>query len=79
MTAIQIPVGMSDEQIATYMKRVLKKTSQANIIRKDASDYIPPEPEFRNTVEIQGDDWTTDTKGMSGKSLKKIIHKMKKA
>ena len=79
MTPIQIPTDMPYEQINSYVQGKLKMTSQANIVQKDAPKEIPPEPTFRNTIEIQGDDWTTDSKGMSGKSLKRLITKIKKS
>ena len=79
MTPIQIPTGMPYEQINSYVQGKLKMTSQANIVQKDAPKEIPPEPTFRKTIEIQGDDWTTNSKGMSGKSLKRLITKIKKS
>ncbi len=79
MTPIQIPTGMPDEQINSYVQRKLKTPCQANIVQKNTPKEIPPEPTFRNTIEIQGDDWTTNSKGMSGKSLKRLITKIKKS
>ena len=65
MTPIVIPTGVSDkDKIQQYVRRNLAAKHKPI---KQQSNSIPPPPN-KPAIEIPGDDWTTDTKGLHGKA-----------
>ena len=67
MTTIKIPLGMADEDIAAYVKRQINQPTRIAVEEKKQLPAIP-----KQSIEIPGDDWTTNSKGMSGKASRRI-------
>jgi hypothetical protein len=70
MNVIKIPVGMDDSQIPAYVKMQIRNSEIPRI-----PDQDPPIPKPANGKirVIPGDDWVTNSKGMTGAQLKKVI------
>jgi len=75
MTKITIPTNMPPEQIPAYVKNQIRGMEMRRMAKN--SDAPIPEPKSKKIKVIPGDDWTTNTKGMSGKQLKRVIQMSK--
>ncbi len=70
MKTVKIPVGLTDSQTRIYVQNQLRSQRMKAGREPEKPLQIPDDS---NAIEIPGDDWTTRRKGMSGRTLKKVI------